>query len=362
MIDASVVASAERARERLSHVRADGGTWFAESYIDGREINVSLLANGAGVEVLPIAEIRFIDYPADKPRIVGYKAKWNEDSFEYRHTLRDFAIAKAEQALHTRLAALARTCWQLFDMRGYARVDLRVDPQGEPWVLEINANPCLSSDAGFAAAWPRPAFRSSARSRASSRQRRASHARLCAACEPRRPPVVRKSRSARPVGKRMEDGIEYRWTLRRDDPERIRRLVAATGFFSPEEQQIAIELAERALRQGHRQRLRIHHRGAGCEPRRLRLLHGPIAGTKSSYDLYWIAVHPELQGRGLGRSAHGARRDRDRERRAARACTWTPPHASSTRRRGRSMSAWATARHALLEDFYAPGDGKGDPT
>jgi len=152
LIDASVVASAERARERLSHVRADGGTWFAESYIDGREINVSLLANGSGVEVLPIAEIRFIDYPADKPRIVGYKAKWNEDSFEYRHTLRDFAIAKAEQALHTRLAALARTCWQLFDMRGYARVDLRIDAQGQPWVLEINANPCLSSDAGFAAA------------------------------------------------------------------------------------------------------------------------------------------------------------------------------------------------------------------
>jgi D-alanine-D-alanine ligase len=152
LIDASVVSTAEKARERLSHVRTDGGTWFAESFVDGREINVSLLANGSGVEVLPIAEIRFIDYPPDKPRIVGYKAKWNEDSFEYRHTLRDFALASAEPALHARLAALARMCWQLFDMRGYARVDLRIDAQGEPWVLEINANPCLSSDAGFAAA------------------------------------------------------------------------------------------------------------------------------------------------------------------------------------------------------------------
>jgi len=46
------------------------------------------------------------------------------------------------------------------------------------------------------------------------------------------------------VGKRTADGIEYRWALRREDAERIRRLVVATGFFSPEEQLIAVELAE----------------------------------------------------------------------------------------------------------------------
>jgi D-alanine-D-alanine ligase len=150
--DASVVASAAAARERLAQCRAGGGSWFAERYVEGREINVSLLADGGGVQVLPVAEIRFVDFPAHKPRIVGYDAKWREDSFEYRHTPRDFAIARGEPALRARLERLARACWAAFELRGYARVDLRVDERGEPWVLEVNANPCLSADAGFAAA------------------------------------------------------------------------------------------------------------------------------------------------------------------------------------------------------------------
>ena len=50
------------------------------------------------------------------------------------------------------LRALAVECWNLFGLRGYARVDFRIDRQGQPWILELNANPCLSPDAGFAAA------------------------------------------------------------------------------------------------------------------------------------------------------------------------------------------------------------------
>ena len=47
---------------------------------------------------------------------------------------------------------MSRRCWNLFGLRGYARVDFRLDHQGQPWVLEVNANPCLSPNAGFAAA------------------------------------------------------------------------------------------------------------------------------------------------------------------------------------------------------------------
>ena len=151
--DASVVADVGAARERLAACRARGGTWFAEAYIEGREFNVSLLARAdGGVRVLPVAEIRFVDYPPEKPRIVGYDAKWREGSFEYRSTPRDFALGRADPALSHRIGALAWECWRAFGLRGYARVDIRVDDNGEPWVLEVNANPCLSSDAGFAAA------------------------------------------------------------------------------------------------------------------------------------------------------------------------------------------------------------------
>jgi D-alanine-D-alanine ligase len=129
-----------------------GGDCFAEQFIDGREFNLSLLASQKGPEVLPPAEMRFIDYPPEKWKVVGYRAKWDETSFESLHTKRSFDFPKSERPLLQNLAEIARRCWPLFGLRGYARVDFRVDEKNQPWVLEINANPCLSPDAGFAAA------------------------------------------------------------------------------------------------------------------------------------------------------------------------------------------------------------------
>jgi len=129
-----------------------GGEAFAEAYIEGREFNLSLLASSDGPEVLPPAEIDFVDYAPGKPRIVGYAAKWHADSFEYHHTPRRFDFPADDQPLLERLSGLAVRCWRWFGLRGYARVDFRVDAAGRPWILEINANPCLSPDAGFPAA------------------------------------------------------------------------------------------------------------------------------------------------------------------------------------------------------------------
>src|SRR5204862_2939274 len=58
----------------------------------------------------------------------------------------------SDQPLLRRLTELGRECWRLFDLSGYARVDFRVDEAGQPWILEVNTNPCISPDAGFAAA------------------------------------------------------------------------------------------------------------------------------------------------------------------------------------------------------------------
>lgn len=121
---------------------------FAELFIEGREFNLSLL-NG---KVLPPAEIDFVDFPPGKPHIVGHLAKWDPDSFEYLQTPRRFLFPASDRQLLKQLSQLARDCWQLFDLSGHARVDFRVDQQGRPWILEINANPCLSPDAGFSAA------------------------------------------------------------------------------------------------------------------------------------------------------------------------------------------------------------------
>lgn len=129
-----------------------GGACFAEAYIHGREFNLSVLSGPEGPEVLPPAEIVFEGYDASRPLIVGYRAKWQEDSYEYGHTPRRFDFDTEDEPLLTQLKDLSLQCWQVFGLRGYARVDFRVDSTGQPWILEINANPCISPDAGFAAA------------------------------------------------------------------------------------------------------------------------------------------------------------------------------------------------------------------
>jgi D-alanine-D-alanine ligase len=145
--DARKVATVARKRQRRF-----GGEWFAERFIDGREFNLSLLGGPAGVELLPPAEMLFVDYPEGKRRIVDYAAKWHAGSFEFCNTVRRFEFDEADRSLLARLEETAQTCWRLFGLSGYARVDCRVDTAGRPWVLEINVNPCLSPDAGFAAA------------------------------------------------------------------------------------------------------------------------------------------------------------------------------------------------------------------
>jgi D-alanine-D-alanine ligase len=128
---------------------------FAEAYVDGREFNLALLGGTGSPEEpqnLPPAEIQFTGYPAGKPRIVGYSAKWVEGSFEYNNTPRRFDMPASDLPLISRLVEISRACWRLFGLRGYARVDFRVDEAGRPSVLEINTNPCIAPDAGFIAA------------------------------------------------------------------------------------------------------------------------------------------------------------------------------------------------------------------
>jgi D-alanine-D-alanine ligase len=160
MEDTAVVGSREELRAELERraPREPRARLFVEQYIDGREFNCALLGGTGGPEPLPPAEIRFVDYPEGKPRVVGYKAKWVEDSFEYGSTPRRFDFPPEDAPLLAELERLSLQCWKCFGLRGYARVDFRVDGRGRPWVLEINTNPCLSPDAGFMAAAGRAGY------------------------------------------------------------------------------------------------------------------------------------------------------------------------------------------------------------
>jgi len=158
-LDENSVVSADSAsslaNEMTRRSSSLGGACFAEEFIQGREFNLSLLEGNRGPQVLPVAEICFEGFDPVKPQIVDYRAKWEEDSFEYQNTLRRFEFSENDNLLVTELKDIALRCWEVFGLRGYARVDFRVDASNRPWILEVNANPCLSPDAGFAAALSR---------------------------------------------------------------------------------------------------------------------------------------------------------------------------------------------------------------
>lgn len=153
-IDAASVVSGGRVEAELAaRQRHLGGHWFAESYIEGREINVSLIEDPSGQPVmLPPAEIEFVGYEASRPRIVDYEAKWVPESHAYNNTPRRFLDVAVEGALIQRLADVAVQTWHALGLSGYARVDFRVDADERCFVLEANANPCIEAGAGFAAA------------------------------------------------------------------------------------------------------------------------------------------------------------------------------------------------------------------
>lgn len=126
--------------------------WMTESYVEGREFNTSVIATPEGPRVLPVSEIKFENYGNELHRIIDYKAKWDNNSFESTHTVRCYDHSKIDQPLVDELRALSLKIWNGFGLDGWARVDFRVDSERRPYVVDINANPDLSLDAGFMAA------------------------------------------------------------------------------------------------------------------------------------------------------------------------------------------------------------------
>ncbi len=126
--------------------------YFIEEFVEGREFNLSVLGGKNNIEVLPPAEMLFHNFPQGKPHMLGYKAKWDESSMEYKNTTRSFDGLSPESNLYQELVRLSRECWECFGLKGFARVDFRVDEKDDPYVIEINGNPCISPDSGFIAA------------------------------------------------------------------------------------------------------------------------------------------------------------------------------------------------------------------
>jgi D-alanine-D-alanine ligase len=150
--EANLVTSPAALRTRASAMIAEHAqAVLAERYIDGREINVTLVGNGDDLEVLPPHEIDFAAMPAGRPRIVSYAAKWDPAHVDFAGT-KPVPLRAASASLVAAIERTARAAWHALGLRDYGRVDLRVDAAGTPWVIDVNPNPDISPDAGCARA------------------------------------------------------------------------------------------------------------------------------------------------------------------------------------------------------------------
>jgi D-alanine-D-alanine ligase len=145
----SVVTNLAGLRQRVAYVvQQYRQRALAAEFIDGREFNVAIW--GKPPQVLPLAEIDFSAFAHPHERIVSFAAKWQEGSFEY-HNMPVICPARVSKDLASRIRATALRVWRIAGCCGYARVDMRVR-HGEIYVLEVNPNPSLALDAGFARA------------------------------------------------------------------------------------------------------------------------------------------------------------------------------------------------------------------
>jgi len=348
-----------------------------EQYIEGRELNISVIHRQGEAQVLPLAEIDFSAFEAGRPRIVGYEAKWLEDTFEYQHTPR-IIPAPLPQRVAERVRELAVASCRALSCFDYCRVDFRLDQANRPYVLEVNANPDISLDAGFAAALQAAgiSYHAFVKLTIDNAAKRSSQLSV-------------HSSQSRPERRRLSTDncqlstIDIRWN-RPEDRQVVLSFLAETGFFRPDEIDIARELIDSAIAEGpkgHYQsfvatvgssQLPVASSQSSDAGRQLStdnrqlttgsetvgwVCWGPTPCTLGTFDIYWIGVASAWQGRGIGRAltafaeqAITARGGRLFVVETSSRETYTP-----TRRFYEKLGYREAGR---IPDFYGPGDDR----
>ena len=146
---ASIVHDGAKLRERVEFIHEQTHSdALVEEYIEGREIYIGVLGNER-LTTLPLWELNFGTLPDVMAGIATRKVKWDR-KYQQKHGIGTGPAENLPEGLPSRMARLARRIYRALNLSGYARIDLRVTPEGQLFVLEANANPNLAQTEDFA--------------------------------------------------------------------------------------------------------------------------------------------------------------------------------------------------------------------
>jgi len=145
----SIIHSKKDLRKKVRHIiQTYHQPALVQRFLTGREFNVGIVG-GKRLKVLPLAEVDYSKLPAHIPPMMSYAAKWEEDTVEYRQTS-VICPADVEPELAARISDTAIKAFRAVGGWGYGRVDIRLDEEDIPRVLEVNCNPLLDRGVGIA--------------------------------------------------------------------------------------------------------------------------------------------------------------------------------------------------------------------
>ena len=148
----SVVTTQEQLDARAAYLlKTYGGSVLVEQFIRGREFHVSVLERDGRLDVLPFSEIVFHTEKSGHWPIISFDAKWHPGTKEFENSPAKNP-ADVDPELEARVSEVVRQAFRTTGCRDYCRIDLRVDDQGNIFILEVNPNPCIAPMGGLEAA------------------------------------------------------------------------------------------------------------------------------------------------------------------------------------------------------------------